>query len=417
MTTTKQNFLYPWLVWSLGASFFLLQYIIRISPSVMHPELAATFGINAYQFGLLAAFFYWPYILMQIPVGILLDKFGVRYLLTGAVLIAAGGGTIFASTSNIYLADFARFLLGFGSSFSFIGGIKLAADWFDAKYFGMLSGATQGLGMFGAAFGNTFVAITVIQLGWRHAIWLLVSMFFILALLIFIFVHDKHKTDAHPKNDTSLLEKLILICKSPQTWINAFYAGVMYAPSTAFAALWGVGFIERSYQIHRATAAAAVGAIYLGWAIGCPLLGFISDRLKQRKPILFSSALCCTIILTIIIFMPHLPISLLFALLFIYGIANSGATLSYAVASELHTKAVAGTSVSIANMMSILIGAICQPIVGLILDLFWDGQTAGGIKIYSINDYQTALATLIALLIIGIILSLLIKETFCQHAD
>jgi len=417
LTMKKNRLFYPLFIWGLGASFFLIQYIVRISPSVMHFELMHAFSINAYQFGLLASLYYWAYILMQVPVGMLLDRYGTRFLLSSSIGLAVLGAVLFATTHNLYVADGSRFLMGFGSSFSFIGGIKLAKEWFDEKYFGVLSGATQGLGMFGGAFGNILTATIVVQLGWRSAIWMMALLYAVLGLLIFSFIRDNPQKgqSVTQKEKIPLLKSLSVVCKNRHTWINALYIGCMYVPSTAFAALWGVNFLERCYAVHREQAAILIGAFYVGWAVGAPALGWVSDRIGRRKPVLFSSALFSIAMLSVVLYLPIFHGAWLFILLFGYGFMNGGSTLSYAISSELNPVAVSGTAVALANMVSVGIGVVCQPLIGRILDVLWDGKIVNGVRYFTVHNFQLAFSTLMIALCTALVLSFFVKETYGKN--
>ena len=136
MNSNKKNRnILPWLVWGLAAGFFFIEYIARVAPSVMATELAREFRVSAFALGSLSACFYYAYVPMQLPVGMLVDRFGIRRLLIIATLGVSAGCFIFSRAHSLYFADFSRFLIGFGSSFGFISAIKLASVWFPPRRF------------------------------------------------------------------------------------------------------------------------------------------------------------------------------------------------------------------------------------------------------------------------------------------
>src|SRR3989338_3340653 len=149
MKTSKSYSFYPWVVWALAASFFLFEYVTRVAPSVMANQLMQEFHVYALGLGALSAFFYYPYIVMQVPVGMLVDRFGPRRLLTVMVLMCALSNFIFGIAHNIWMADLGRFLMGFSSAFAFVSCLKLATSWFYPIRFPLLAGITQALGMVG----------------------------------------------------------------------------------------------------------------------------------------------------------------------------------------------------------------------------------------------------------------------------
>jgi MFS family permease len=144
---------FPYFIWFLGAFFFFSDYIIRVSPSVLTPQLMQFFHANGETVGLFSGFFYYAYIGMQIPVGILVDKFGPKWLLVMASILCTLSTMMFAQTSHITMGFLSRFLMGFGASFAFVGTLKLISLWFKAERFAFLAGLTQAMGMVGATVG------------------------------------------------------------------------------------------------------------------------------------------------------------------------------------------------------------------------------------------------------------------------
>ena len=119
-----------WLVWLVAAIFYAYEFFLRISPKVMLPELAQAFNVHARQIADLSAAYYFAYACMQIPAGVLFDRYGIQKLLIAAAILVTAGSLLFASTSHLTLADLGRVLMGLGSAFSFIGCLKLASNCF-----------------------------------------------------------------------------------------------------------------------------------------------------------------------------------------------------------------------------------------------------------------------------------------------
>lgn len=407
---------YPWLIWALGAGFFFAEYLARIAPGVMVPQLMHAFNVTALGIGSMSAFFYYAYLSMQIPVGTMVDRWGPHRLLTFMALLCAAGCFLFAFATNLTAAHLARFMMGFGAAFAFVGTLKLATLWFSPKRFGLLAGLTQALGMLGAAFAGGPLAALVNKTGWRNTMMIIGIGLLLLGLLIGLFARDKKESFLQtstrlPKQN--LWHAFFLVLKNPQSWWNALYVGLLYAPSAAFAELWGVSFLVRTYGLSTDVAASAVSCIFLGWAVGGPIIGALSDRMGKRRPLMICSIIFSFVFMTAVLYLP-LTTTLLFIFLFCYGVSNTGVALSYAVASEINPRAVAGTSMAFANMASVLIGAAFQPIIGWILDLQWHGEMLNGTPFYSPAAYRIAMLALPACLIIGLLIIMLVKETHCR---
>lgn len=421
-TAKSNSSFYPWLIWALAAAFFLSEYFARIAPGIMVPELMSAFKVNAMSLGSLSAIFYSAYLFMQMPVGTLVDKWGPHRLLTITAAICAAGCFLFATADSINLAKISRFMMGFGASFAFVGTLKLATIWFCPKRFGLLSGLTQALGMVGGAVAAGPLALVVHAIGWQNTMWLIGAILLLVAVLIGFIVRDQPNnitSDFVKQTDTKLKfwEAFGIVLRNPQSWLNALYAGLVYAPTAAFAELWGVSYLSRVYNIDRTVAANAVSCIFIGLAIGCPITGWFSDFICRRRPVMLATAIVSLIFMSCALYIPNLPVSLLFVLLFLYGIANAGFATSYAVAGEINPRRVAGTSLGFANMASVLVGACFQPIIGWFLDLQWDGQMLNGAPIYSPEAFRHAMMALPVCLALGVVFTFFVKETHCKVVE
>lgn len=420
----KKNSKVAWFIWGLAASFFFAEYFARVAPSIMTQELMATFKVSGYSLGVLSALFYYPYIAMQIPVGVLVDRYGPHKLLTLMALLFGIACLLFAHASNLWLAGSARFLMGLTGAFAFVGALKLAKNWFDAKHFGFLAGSTQALGMLGAAIGEGPISALVATVGWRYTMNIIGLALLLIGVLIGLFVRNRPietkapelQPTAKAQKQFSLFGGLVAVLKIPQVWINGAIVGFLYAPTASFAELWGPSYINGVYHISMEKAATAMTMIFLGWAIGGPLAGKISDKIQRRKPIIIASIIGSFLALSIALYAPGLSVTSLFILMFCYGLFNVGVATCYAVASEVVPASISGTSMSFANMASVIIGALFQPVIGKLLDLNWDGKMLHGARIYSATNYHTAMTALPLCLIVSLFFSFLLKESFGQHS-
>lgn len=411
---------YPWLVWGLAAAFFFCEYFARVAPGVMVPELMKDFNVNALALGSLSAFFYYSYVSMQVPVGILVDRYGPHRLLTTTTFIFGLGCILFGMANNVYVAQAGRFLMGLSGAFAFVGSLKLAAVWFPASRFGLLAGLTQALGMLGAAVGEAPMSISVATIGWRSTMLVIAVIFIVLAIAIGLVVRDR-PAGSPPNTDSlttgrNILAGLKSVLINQQSWLNALYAGLVYAPTAAFAELWGVSFLVRTHHLDHHWAALGVGLIFIGWGVGGPLVGWWSDAMMRRKPIMLLSAAAGLVIISLILYAP-LSKPLLFALLFLYGISNTGVATAYAVSTEINVRAVAGTSLAFANMASVIIGAAFQPIIGGFLERHWNGELLDGVPVYSAADFRSAMILLPICMALGLISAFFVKETFCKAKE
>lgn len=414
--------IYPWLVWGVAASFFFCDYFARVAPSVMVDDLMTSFHVTAQGLGSLSGYFYWPYIAMQIPVGLLVDKFGVRRLLIIMSLITAYACYLFGHATTLFGAELGRFLLGFGAAFAFVGALKLATVWFPVSRFGLLAGLTQALGMLGAAFGEAPVSYAVQTIGWRSTSYLMVGIFVLLAIGLYAIVQDNPPGHEPPppkkgRGLMSMAHDLGVVLRNPQSWMNAIYAGLLFAPVAAFGELWGANYLQHVHGMSESTAAMANGMIFIGWGIGGPLIGWLSDYTQRRWPLMLGSAVMGLALLCILLFVPNLSATTIFIVLTLFGVSNTGVGLAYAVAAEINPLPVAGASIAFSNMMSILIGACFQPLIGHLMDIHAGFTEYMQSVHYSPADYHFAMLILPAALVACVAMMMFIRETYCQPQE
>jgi MFS family permease len=411
-------FLRAYLAWLLAAGFFFAEYFARVSPSVMGPHLMRDLHLHALGLGSLSACFYYAYVGMQLPVGTLVDRYGPHRLLTAMATLCGLACCLFAGANTLWVANIARFLMGFSAAFAFVGALKLAHNWFSSARFGFLAGATQALGMVGAAVGEGPVGLLVKHIGWRYSMTLIGIILLALGALIAVVVRDyPSNTPSHSvliknnHNHLAVWKNLSRLFRSKQCWINGIFSGFLFAPTAVFA-IWGPIYLHENLHIHMPLAGSLVGLIFIGFAISSPLAGWISDRIKQRKPIMLLSALCCVIFMSAAIYLPALNIWEEGILLFLYGVSNVAVATSYAVACELVPRHLSATSMSFANMASVIIGAFAMPMIGALLQLGWNHAVHHGIPIYSVHNSHHALLCLPACTLVSLIAGCFLKESY-----
>lgn len=406
----------PWVVWGLAAFFFFAHYVVRVTPGHISEELQIAFNTTKFQLGLLGTSFYIPYVLMQMPVGYLVDRFGSRVLLTVAVLICSLSSVIFANATSLDSAIISRILLGFCSATAFIGALKLITVWFEPRQLALLVGITQALGMVGAAVGGQSVPYLNDTFGWQNTFMLYGIVFFTLAILIYTFVRNQPQgyvqNFANNKSASSVTFDMILkVLFNRYTWINALYAGLIYAPTDVMGEFWGKEFVLKIHNLDSYQASSTISYLFLGWGIGGPVAGWLADHVG-RKPVMIVSAICGSILLPIAFYVPGLSVTLLSIIMFLYGVTNTGLIASYTAAGELHDKALGGFSMAIANMMSVLLGAALMPVIGKLLD--WHASMhigAQGILEHTAQDYQRSTYIIPICLVSAILCALFTKET------
>lgn len=420
---------YAWFVCALGAIFYSYEYLLRISPSVMEAQLEAHFGLSKTGFGFLSAFYYYAYVPMQIPVGILMDRYGPRRLLTLACLCCVIGTIIFASTNSFWVAASGRFLVGFGSAFAFVGVLKLATLWLPEDKLAMVSGLAAALGTLGAMLGDNLLGLMVSVIGWQETVYYTAIVGLFIIAVLWLGIKDHPETEDISGTIDSFRQSMVDLKKiagNSQIWINGMYGCLVYLPTTVFAELWGIPYLEHGQNLTHTQADFANSLIFLGFTIGAPLMGFISDKLHRRKlPMLFG-AVMATIIMSILIYIPSLDYHRVYGLVFLLGLMYSSQAIVFAVGRELSPGEAAGTAMATTNMIVMLGATFIQPLIGRMLD--WSLQSRlpnlqisemsqdAVRNMYTMADYQFAMIIIPMGIFIAAILTFFLKETHA-HAN
>ena len=410
----------PWIICFIGMLFYCFNYFLRSSPSVMQNDLIQSFNISATQFGTLISFYYFAYTPMQIPAGMIYDKFGARFVLFFACLVAVTGLGIFVSADSFGLACTGRFLIGFGTAFSYIGVLKLASIWLPASRFAAVAGLTTAIGMTSGALSQKYLSRVVEVFGYKPILQGAVVIGIILSFVILFVLRSRPQQHVNFTNAThtpmslkQLFGALRVIFTNPQMWLIGIIGCVLYLPSIVLLDVYGISYFKAAHHITSQQAANVSALTFLGWIIGGPVIGIISDKIQRRRlPLTVSSAITA-VLLYLIFYVPDLTLNQLSIIAFIAGICCGAHPLCFALGKESNPAHMAGTSVAVTNMFIMLGGMFFPPIVGKLLDLHTDSLLINGLHVYSASDYTFALNIVPAGIVLGTILSMFLKETHC----
>lgn len=404
-----------WLIWGLSAYFFFLHYFLRVAPASLLPDLVIDLQIHHATFlGVMGAWFYYPYILMQLPAGYLIDKYSVKFILVLAIILSGFSILLFANAHCLETVNLSRFLLGIGTASAFICTIKLATVWFHRKYLPFFVGLTQAIGMLGAFAGLTTLPVWVDFIGWRKTMLGAGLSCFVLATLILFFIKN-NPASHHPIKIYKPKGNIFLVLNHPLTWLNAMYAGLLFAPVLIIGEFWGVGCFQILHKLSDLQATLVGGFLFMGWAIGSPIAAFIANRLGRKK-MMIASSLMGTILLPLLVYYAPLPFYLLLAISFLYGFTNTGLIASYSISNELFSKNQIGVSIAIANMLTLLIGTMLLPVISGLIDYGVHQRKVLSIDILPTShwesiDFKFAMAILPVCLLLSLVCALLSRET------
>ncbi len=409
---------HAWIIWLLSALFMFYKYALEVSPSVMTSTLMSTFHISGTALGNLAACYFYAYLLLQIPAGLLLDKIGPRKVTTLAIGLCALGSIIFARADTLLIAGIGRFITGTGAAFAAVNCLKLIANWFPMKQFAFMAGLMMTVAMLGAVGGQAPLAAFIDAMDWRYAMQIIGAIGLILAAVFWFVVRDispEHKKERHiVSQSVSFTDSLKRVLKNRQAWWLSVYSGFAFAPVMIFGGLWGVSYISEAFTISQNISAQAVSLIFIGFAVGAPFFGWFSDWLGRRKVVMFWGTLLALITISGVIYAPGLTQASIMLLLFLFGFAISSFLLCFTMIREISLPILAATAIGFMNAFDALFGAVSDPLTGKFLDLGWDGKLVDGARVFSVGAYKAAFLTIPVYLLISLLTLWPIKETYCK---
>ncbi len=408
-----------WSVWGLAALLYLIGFYQRVAPAVMTDRLMQEFALGATELGNLSAFYFYSYVAMQIPTGVIADRWGPRRLLTAGAAVAAIGTALFACSPDLWWASAGRLLIGASVAVAFVSMLKLATHWFAARQFALASGMALAFGVVGGVIAGVPLRMLIETWGWRPVMGVSAALTGLLSLAIWLRVRDDPRDLAHASHAPaasaggqhgSILRGMAEVLSYRNIWILLIAPIGLAGAVLTFAGLWGVPYLRQVHGLETRSAAAITSLLLIAWAIGGPLLGTLSERLGRRRPLYVWTTAAALAGWLLIIFAP-LPLWLLIVALLFTGLFSGNLIIGFAFAKESVPTRLVGTAAGICNMGPLLGGMLLQPAVGWLLDRHWRGATAAGARIYDASAYQAAFSLMAACIVVSLCLLPFARET------
>jgi MFS family permease len=391
--------------WLLAAVYYFYQYILRSAPSVMMTPLSESFGLSALGVASMVGLFYYGYSPFSLVAGAALDRLGTKKVIPFGA-IAVGVGALLFSTGNQTVGSIGRLLQGAGGVFALVGAVYIASKYFPASKAATLIGATQMFGMAGGSAGQFAVGPMISGgVSWQ-AFWIGMG---IIGLVIGAVLWLLLPKEDIPKQQDNWIKTAAgafkIVFQNPQSLLCGAIAGLLFIPTTIFDMVWGVRFLQDAHGIDYGTAVLRSASVPFGWIIGCPLLGYISDRLGRRKPVIFGGAAVLLGCLTFILFgrpgiLPPFVPGLL------AGIASGSAMLTYTIIKEANPPHLSGTATGVINFINFTFSALLGPVFAWLLT-----RVSGETSQMEHGHYQIAFLPFLVGVALAILLTFKLKET------
>jgi MFS family permease len=395
-TTTKT------IIWLIGVFFLLFQFFLQLSSGIVVGAIMHEQHLSALTAGLLSSSFYYVYTTLQIPVGMLFDRYNTRTLLYANAALCALGCFIFATAPSLPLLFLGRLVIGAGSAFAFVGLSHLLREHYPLRQYAFMIGASETLGFTITVFGMIGMGSFISSFGWRYFIGGAGFIGLFIAFLCWNFIPDsrpERSANHHYK------QQLLEIIKNKLAWINGLFVCLEFSVITVFGAMWAVPFLQLKLNCGIEAASILTSMILLGAGVSCPVFGQISIRLSKRKPLIHASCLSTAVLVLITLFLPTKSMALMGFVLFAMGLCCGAYMLAYSIANELAPAESLSTCTGFTNTLAMLSAPLLQPLVGYILDM-----SNAGPGQHTLGDYQFALLIIPLSLVLASLLAHFLPE-------
>jgi len=403
-----------WIVFGLAAAAFWLSFFHRVAPGALSTELSQTFSVGGAALGALAATYFYIYMLMQIPTGVLVDTLGPRRVLAAGSALAGIGSMLFGTAQSFGAAAGGRTLVGLGVSVAFVSMLKLNANWFHERWFATAAGFGNVIGIVGALAATAPLAWLITVMSWRD-IFVGIGVASLLVAVATGFLVRDYPGDAVPLPATHHASSerwwhgLWAVMRNRSTWPAFWVTFGISGSFMSFIGLWAVPFFSQVYGMPAIAASRHVSVIIICSACALATMGTISDRFRRRRVFAIGSGVLYVVCWGV--WIAGVPEEWTYAMAALSGLSGSGFSLAWACAKEVNEPRYAGMAVSVANTGGFLAAGILQPLVGWVLDTTTHGapHTAG------FADFRWALVVLFAFGMVGLAGALFIRETRCRN--
>ena len=418
----KKALSYRWVVWGVMVLAYMVVFFHRLAAGVVREDLVRDFGLSASSFGSLASMYFYAYMIMQIPVGMLADSLGARVTVFGGTLLAAAGSVLFGMASSVPMLFAGRFLVGIGVSTVFVSILKILSQWYRNREFASMSGLTAFIGNFGGVLAQLPLAFLVARFTWRTTFIGIGGVSLLLAVLCYLFIRNTPQDMGFPPVNEALQSKVpgppprlskafgeVLTCRN--IWFASLLCALSSATFLSLSGAWGISYLREVFGFDAREASKAVSWCVFGGMAGTFSVGCLSDRLGRRKLPMIILCLVSVATWAPLVFggAAMLPRWTLSPLLFVLGFSASSFILGWAITKEVSAPAYTGIAIAVVNTVTFLATALLTTGMGSIMDRYAHLSVEA--------QYQKAFLLCLICALLALAGGALLPETWCRNVE
>ena len=354
-------------IFFIGLLFYGYEFFLRLINGAYETQICSYFNLDSkIDYSFLVSSYSITYLIMQIPCGLILDRFQSRYVVTFAILTCGIGNIIFLYPSY-QIAVFGRLLIGFGSAFAFIGVLKISREYFSSKHFSLLTSIAISFGTLAGVFSQQItVLLSNIGVDWK-IIFISASLASIPLSLISFFVLAKNRnTEIKCFNEYSLSNYLSL-AKNKLIWLNALWSGFIHIPTVILTTQFGVLFFSHIYGFNQYYSVQSITVILFGWVVFSPVMVVLSKYFGIKQTVVFSSFLSLLILSMLTLKLEITSMNIMFVI-FIFGCSSASQILVWQSFNKFCKPEFAALGIAMTNMIMTGITEMGQLASGWIMD-------------------------------------------------
>lgn len=415
--TDTQKTTRPWIIVLIGALFFLYEFIQMNMFNSLAMDFEQTFSLSAFQIALVSAFYFLSDSLLLYPAGVLLDRYSSKKLILLGMILCIFGTGLISMSHNAWFLVISRFLSGTASAFCLLSILRLAASWFPPRKMGQVTGIVVTLGMLGGALSQTPLVFLIQMTGWRLALLLVALAGLFILMLMGMLIKDAPEEISHAALQTQPIgwfDGFIHMLSNPYNWLAGLYICMMNLPIMLLAGLFGTQWMVQSHHLTNLQGSNVSMMIFIGTILGSTVFGFLSDLWRSRRKPMLVTAVISLVNFAAMLYLPPQGYWTDLILSLSLGFFTGAQIIGYPVVRETNASENIGTALGFVSVIIMGLPAIFQPLVGLLMNLNWQGQVSQGIRLYSTHDYTLGLSLLSIGFLISIFCAWRLPETYGQ---